>query len=525
MPQIDVKSQVEELSVESFETFCEDIAGMFGVDMQTTAQEVSVETSKGLARKYKKLAALFTIQTSGALNGHFHIVVDKEGLFTLAGTIVMLPEKRILDMRRKGTQKDAEELDDAVGETGNLLVGSWDRVFREGWESHGHFLQSATFIGLPWDDAQANLGVGDDEEFTYIPFEMSVGEFPAFNCGVIFPESIFVEKPASEEAVEATPEESADVTEEVETAQETVQEVIPAEEEVPPADPPEEEATQTKSQPDDEVTPEPQPVAEDPKTEEPEIEEPETTEEPETEEADVQESVEAEQSQPESTEDEELPVVAEDDTEPASQEETSQDIDATEEPAAVEPIEAPQEVKGVVAQSIEKMVNSSASLPGQEVGPFLNLCAKDIMQTSVTWASPDDSVQQALTKMQETDSGYLMVGTNGVLEGIISWVDLIGAISIYLKPIFAKWRRPADDATLQIRLKVIMTRPVRTAKSDTTLAVIMENMCQHGLRCLPIIDTQGGVQGVVTAFDLFKAMLNTNTDIATIGQAPQGGLV
>ncbi len=497
MPQTDVKTQVEELSVESFETFCEDIAGMFGVDMQATAQEVSVETSKGLSRKYKKLAALFTVQSSGALDGHFHIVVDKEGLFTLAGTIVMLPEKRILDMRKKGTQKDAEELDDAVGETGNLLVGSWDRVFREGWESHGHFLQSGTFLGLPWSNAQGNLGVDDDEEFMYIPFEMSIGEFPAFNCGVIFPESIFAEKPVPEAMTETTQDESAEVTEEVETT---------PTEEISPADPPEEEEAQTESQPDDEVAQEPE---QQPTAEEPAIEEAVTEET-------IDEDVETEQPQPEPIADEEPPVL---------QDEASQGIDTTEEPAAVEPAEVPQEAKGAVSQSIEKMVNSFASLPGQEVGPFLNLCAKDVMQTSVAWASPDDSVQQALAKMQETDSGYLMVGSNGVLEGIISWVDLIGAISIYLKPIFAKWRRPADDATLQIRLKVIMTRPVRTAKSDTSLAVIMENMCQHGLRCLPIIDAKGGVQGVVTAFDIFKAMLNTNSDIATVGQAPQGGLV
>ncbi len=477
MPQTDVKTQVEELSVESFETFCEDIAGMFGIDMDCTAQGPVAETSKGLAKKYKKLAALFTVQSTGILDGDFHLVVDKEGLFTLSGTIVMLPEKRILDMRKKGTQQDAEELDDAVGETGNLLVGSWDRVFREGWSEHGHFLQTGTFIGVPWSDSQENIGIAEDEEFMYIPLEMTVGEFPAFQCGVIFPESLFTEKTASDVEDEATEAESVNENEEVsEEITETPAEAAAETEEVSE---PESQPEETAELPQDDQQPE-----------QAELEEVAS----ETQSADV-----AEETQDSAT----VPVSLEtEDTDPGR-----------------------EQANGVVSQSIENMVHSFPSLPGEEMKSFLTLQAQSVMQKKVVWISSGDSVQQAMTTMQENDAGYLMVGENGVLEGIISWVDLIGAISVYLKPVFAKWRRPADDATLQIRLKVIMTRPVRTARPETSLAVIMENMCQHGLRCLPILDDGGAVIGQVTAFDIFKAMLNTDSEFATVGQSPQGTLL
>jgi len=151
----------------------------------------------------------------------------------------------------------------------------------------------------------------------------------------------------------------------------------------------------------------------------------------------------------------------------------------------------------------------------------LAMCAKDIMQTAVLWGNADDSVQQALTKMQEADAGYMMVGTEGSIEGIVSTFDIASALSVYLKPMFSKWHRPADDATLQIKIKWIMTSPVCTIKPDTNLAGIMENMQQSGLRCLPIADQQGNVAGLVTVFDVFKALLNTDSGLSTVGKTLQ----
>jgi CBS-domain-containing membrane protein len=142
------------------------------------------------------------------------------------------------------------------------------------------------------------------------------------------------------------------------------------------------------------------------------------------------------------------------------------------------------------------------------------------MQKGVIWGSANESVQQALTKMQQADVGYMMVGTEGQLDGIVSKSDITGAVSVYLRPVFAKWRRPIDDATLQIKIKWIMTRPVRTIKPDTSFAEIIENMCQFGMRCLPVIDSQGKVVGSVTVFNIFK-LLSSSSDVSSAGKTPQ----
>ena len=223
----------------------------------------------------------------------------------------------------------------------------------------------------------------------------------------------------------------------------------------------------------------------------------------------------------------------------AEAEAKSDDVDTDASDSDVEEKAAADETgkgeKQPVSETIQRMAQSPAALPGEsdppaaaentalsDAGISLAMCAKDIMQKEIVWGSTDDSVQQALTKMQQADVGYMMIGADGVLEGIVSKSDLTGAISPYLRPVFAKWRRPLDDATLQINIKWIMSRPVRTIKPETPLAVIMENMCRSGQRALPVVDQQGKVQGLVTIFDIFKTLLKSNPNISTEGKTPEG---
>ncbi|MHC4595668.1 MAG: CBS domain-containing protein [Planctomycetota bacterium] len=165
-----------------------------------------------------------------------------------------------------------------------------------------------------------------------------------------------------------------------------------------------------------------------------------------------------------------------------------------------------------VSETIQRMAQSPAVLPGEHSPTALALCAKDIMQKELVWGSPDDSVQQAFAKMQQHDVGYIMVGQEGVLEGIVSKSDLTGAMSTYLRPIFAKWRRPLDDATLQIKIKWIMNRPVCTIRPETSFATIVDNMRQLSVPCLPVLDQQGKVQGLVAEVNIFKALVKLNGD-------------
>jgi CBS-domain-containing membrane protein len=116
--------------------------------------------------------------------------------------------------------------------------------------------------------------------------------------------------------------------------------------------------------------------------------------------------------------------------------------------------------------------------------------------------------------MQQHNINYMMVDRDGVLESIVSKSDLMGAVSPYLRPAFTKWRRPLDDATLQIKIKRIIPKTVHTTGCDTPLEAIMEKMCRLHVQCLPVVDYQGKVQGLITEANIFQALLKqkTNTD-------------
>jgi len=113
-----------------------------------------------------------------------------------------------------------------------------------------------------------------------------------------------------------------------------------------------------------------------------------------------------------------------------------------------------------------------------------------------------------------------MIGVDGVLEGIVSKSNILGAISPYLRPVFSKWHTPADDATLNIKIQWVMSRPVRTVGPDATLGVAIQSMQQFGGRCLPVVDTRGAVLGVLTVFDVFR-VFSLNDQFGSSGRTPQ----
>ena len=570
--QTELKSEVIELSTKAFETFYKDISDMFSVKIGCVQKEVSEGTINDIRKHFGGFIAVNTVKAEGALDGTFQLIFDQEGLSTLAGVLIMLPEQQILENRTNNSVEYTKELSDALAEAGNLLVGAWDRVFRENMEGHGDFTRTNSFIGEPWDEPEAKIGLSQNTELVLISYEMTLGSSPACNCGVIFPKALLgeayeadtqlippkqettteeqasaeqqtpieqetttEEEPSAEQQAppedEAAPEEEPSAEEQTPVEQETAAEEGPSAEEQAPAEekaPPEEEASDEQQAPvEAETATEEEPSAEQQAPVEQEAPPEEATAEQQTpiqQEAVTEEEVSAEQQAP-----------AEQKTAPeeqASAEEETPAEKAEDETAVVE--ESKESAGGEISETIRRMTQSSPEPPGEDA-PFTIVenqqfstagitsatCAKDIMQKEVVWGSVDDSVQQALTKMQQADSGYMMIGKDGAPEGIVSKSDITGAISPYLRPIFAKWHRPLDDATLQIKVKWIMSRPVHTVKPETSLVNIMGTMRQSGLRALPVMDQQGNIQGMVTVFDIFKALISEDSEAVLTGKTSQ----
>ena len=425
---VDFKA-ITKLSAESFKTFCDDISGMFGVNIVCKQQQLAAETLKDFKKHFKEPVSIHCVKAEGAIEDSFYLVFDCGGLFTLAGIVNMHPEQTILREIKSGSLESAKNMSDILSEVGQALVGAWDRVFRRKLNGHKSFIQTNVFVGNPWSESD-EIKLLSSKNLRVISYEMTVEPYPTFKCGVIFPQVISsgTSKPALE-----LPFSTKEKT----------------------------ESQKSKSK---------------------------------TKKADLSKTNKVEQN-------------------------------------SAEKITEDHESKGgPVSETIRKMVQADAVPPAQSassssveniernsIRALSAICAKDIMQKEVIWGIEEDSVQQLITKMEQHGVSYIMIGQNDSLEGIISRSDIKGATSPYLRPEFTKWRRPLDDATLQIKAKWIMSKPVHTIEQEMPLTTIMENMRQFGVRCLPVADQQGKIQGFVMVFDVFKALLKNEANTSPDG--------
>lgn len=185
-------------------------------------------------------------------------------------------------------------------------------------------------------------------------------------------------------------------------------------------------------------------------------------------------------------------------------------VDESEEPGSSEStIVDPQHVK------------AAASLPNDAVMELLQTPAAEVMRREVVWSGPDDTVKDVIARMQQHNTGYALIGQEGALEGLVSGSNVAAAVSLYLRPMFAKYRRAQDDATLGVKVKWIMSHPVRTISPDTSVATIVENMCRYAGRCLPVVDGHGNVLGIVTAVDLLLHFLKGDDSSTWQGRPPR----
>ena len=135
-----------------------------------------------------------------------------------------------------------------------------------------------------------------------------------------------------------------------------------------------------------------------------------------------------------------------------------------------------------------------------------SLRARDIMSKKVIWANEEDSVQTTLATMDRCAVDYVLLRSADKLDGIVSRSDLLGAVSPYLKPQFCQYRRLSDDASLQIKIKWVASRPVYTTQPDTAVSVVMEKMCRFGGKCLPVVDETDQVQGLMLVSEILTAI-------------------
>jgi CBS domain-containing protein len=132
-----------------------------------------------------------------------------------------------------------------------------------------------------------------------------------------------------------------------------------------------------------------------------------------------------------------------------------------------------------------------------------HLSVRTYMDADPLTGKQDDLVSQAQQHMQSATVRHLPIVTeDGKLLGLLSDRDLLqaGASAV---PLLARYEAPLLLMTMQV--KDIMTTDVYTVTEETTVATAGQLFLDHKLGCLPVVDTDHRLAGIVTVTGLLRA--------------------
>ncbi|MBN2686170.1 MAG: hypothetical protein JXR40_12890 [Pontiellaceae bacterium] len=181
--------ELKQISTTAMEDFCNGYYWMFEKQFKSSCYSEKRMTTTALQNEVSGIIAIHRIAYGGAGTGSFWVVFDKPALFSLGGLTIMQPLPRIKEQCLRGNAEDAAALADAVGEIGNLLVGSFNKVLREGCEDVKGLGNEITLrLRLPVPVGKIGLEIDTDtENHTVFAHKFELPGLDPFFLRVIFP--------------------------------------------------------------------------------------------------------------------------------------------------------------------------------------------------------------------------------------------------------------------------------------------------------------------------------------------------
>lgn len=116
--------------------------------------------------------------------------------------------------------------------------------------------------------------------------------------------------------------------------------------------------------------------------------------------------------------------------------------------------------------------------------------AKEIMTKEVKYIEPNTKVKEAARLMNEMDIGFLPVGENDRIIGIVTDRD------ITIRSV-AKGHNPE-----QVTVREIMTPKCLYCLAEAEIEEVAENMGKNQIRRLPVLNEEKRLVGIVSLGDL-----------------------
>jgi CBS domain-containing protein len=137
------------------------------------------------------------------------------------------------------------------------------------------------------------------------------------------------------------------------------------------------------------------------------------------------------------------------------------------------------------AEDLARTINDSMIVGASEVA--------DVMTSKVVTLSPHNTFSEAANLMNDRYFRHcIIVDAHGQIVGVISDRDILRALA----------RNPNARSK---SLDQIMTRNPVTVRRNTPIAEAVSKIVSKRINCLPVVEENGGVCGIVTSTDLLKS--------------------
>lgn len=137
------------------------------------------------------------------------------------------------------------------------------------------------------------------------------------------------------------------------------------------------------------------------------------------------------------------------------------------------------------AEDLARTINDSMIVGASEVA--------DVMTSKVVTLSPHNTFSEAANLMNDRYFRHcVIVDAHGQIVGVISDRDILRALA----------RNPNARSK---SLDQIMTRNPVTVRRNTPIAEAVSKIVSKRINCLPVVEENGGVCGIVTSTDLLKS--------------------
>ncbi|MCQ4285840.1 HPP family protein [Pseudomonas stutzeri] len=132
------------------------------------------------------------------------------------------------------------------------------------------------------------------------------------------------------------------------------------------------------------------------------------------------------------------------------------------------------------------------------------ITAADIMSRDLYWGTPDCSIQRAWQTLREhrLHSMPVLQADSHKLVGIVTLVDLLK----HFRPASARINFGQLKFLRGVQLRAIMSSPVVSVTEDTHMVDLVFLLSDRGLHCLPVVDDEQRLVGMITQTDLIAAL-------------------